>query len=141
MGCSLVRGGNRQEVAKAVESVPPLRTAMAAVAAEELGLAPRDARLFMIADKRWKYVHAIGFRPMLYDLETDPNELNDLGADPAFADERARLLADAQRLVATDAVAAYLYQPTWITVANARVKGLWKDMPVFVNDLAGMSWQ
>ena len=55
--------------------------------------------------------------------------------------ERNALLAEAQRLVARDAVAAYLYQPTWITVANARVKGLWKDVPVFVNDLAALSWQ
>ena len=47
----------------------------------------------------------------------------------------------AQRVVARDAVAAYLYQPTWITVANARLKGLWKDMPLFVNDLAALSWQ
>ena len=61
--------------------------------AAKLGLEPRDARLFMIADKRWKYVHAIGFRPMLYDLEADPDELRDLGADPALADERARLAA------------------------------------------------
>ena len=50
-------------------------------------------------------------------------------------------MAEAQRLVADDAVAAYLYQPTWITVANARVKGLWKDVPVFVNDLGALSWQ
>ena len=35
---------------------------------------PRDARLFMVADKRWKLIHAPGFRPMLYDLEADPNE-------------------------------------------------------------------
>ena len=56
-------------------------------------------------------------------------------------EERNRLMADAQRLVAQDAVAVFLYQPTWITVANARLKGLWKDMPVFVNDLAAMSWQ
>ena len=56
------------------------------------------------------------------------------------ADERNKLMGDAQRLVAHDAVAAYLYQPTWITVANARLKGLWKDMPLFVNDLAAMSW-
>lgn len=56
-------------------------------------------------------------------------------------DERNRLMADAQRLVAGDAVAVFLYQPTWITVANARLKGLWKDMPVFVNDVAAMSWQ
>ena len=58
--------------------------------------------------------------------------------DPA---ERNRLMAEAQTLVARDAVAAYLYQPTWITVANARLKGLWKDMPLFANDLATMSWQ
>ncbi len=56
-------------------------------------------------------------------------------------EERNRLMGDAQRLVARDAVAAYLYQPTWITVAHARIKGLWKDMPLFVNDLAAMSWQ
>jgi peptide/nickel transport system substrate-binding protein len=56
-------------------------------------------------------------------------------------EERNKLMAEAQRLVAREAVAAYLYQPTWITVANARVKGLWKDMPLFVNDLSAMSWQ
>ena len=56
-------------------------------------------------------------------------------------DERNKLMAEAQALVARDAVAAYLYQPTWITVANARLKGLWKDMPLFVNDLAALSWQ
>ena len=58
-----------------------------------LGKDPRDARLFMIADKRWKYVHAVGFRPMLFDLEKDPGELNDLGADPAHEGERQRLAA------------------------------------------------
>jgi peptide/nickel transport system substrate-binding protein len=56
-------------------------------------------------------------------------------------EERNRLMAQLQTLVANDAVAAYLYQPTWITVANARLKGLWKDMPLFVNDLAALSWQ
>ena len=55
-------------------------------------------------------------------------------------DERNKLMADAQRLVANDAVAVYLYQPTWITVANARLKGLWRDMPIFANDLAALSW-
>ena len=49
------------------------------------------ARLTMIFDGRWKYIHAEGFRPMLFDLETDPNELADRGEDPDFAAERARL--------------------------------------------------
>ncbi len=61
-------------------------------AAAKLGIEPRDARLFMIADKRWKLVHALGFRPMLYDLEADPDELRDLGADAAFEGERRRLM-------------------------------------------------
>lgn len=48
--------------------------------AGRLGLAPRDARLFMIADKRWKFMHAEGgFRPMLFDLQSDPEEFHDLG--------------------------------------------------------------
>ena len=54
--------------------------------------------------------------------------------------QRLKLMADAQRLVADDAVAAYLYQPTWITVASARLKGVWTDMPIFANDLAALSW-
>jgi arylsulfatase A-like enzyme len=59
--------------------------------AEDLDVAPRDARLFMIADKRWKLIHAVGFRPMLFDLVSDPNELIDLGTDPAHVGERQRL--------------------------------------------------
>src|SRR5581483_4402430 len=61
--------------------------------AEKLGRQPSEARLFMVADARWKLVHAPGFRPMLFDLETDPNELCDLGADPAYEGERQRLSA------------------------------------------------
>jgi peptide/nickel transport system substrate-binding protein len=56
-------------------------------------------------------------------------------------EDRNKLMAEAQKLVAEEAVAAYLYQPTGITVANARVKGLWKDMPLSVNDLSSLSWQ
>jgi arylsulfatase A-like enzyme len=59
----------------------------------KLGIEPRDAQLFMVADKRWKLIHAPGFRPMLYDLATDPNELRDLGTDPQFEAERQRLMA------------------------------------------------
>jgi len=76
-----------------------------------LGVEPSRARLFMVADKRWKYVHAVGFRPMLYDLENDPNEFRDLGADPAYEGERERLarvlaqwaLRVSQRTVRSDA--------------------------------------
>ena len=58
-----------------------------------IGNAQEDARLIMIRDARWKYVHAEGFRPMLFDLEADPDELDDLGASPGpeHAEVRARL--------------------------------------------------
>jgi arylsulfatase A-like enzyme len=62
-------------------------------AAQKLGVEPRDARLFMIADERWKLIHMVGFRPMLFDLAADPIELDDRGADPACADVRTRLEA------------------------------------------------
>ena len=54
--------------------------------------------------------------------------------------DRAKLLGDAQRLLAEDSVHAFLYQPQWVTVANKNIRGLWKDMPLFVNDLSAMSW-
>ena len=47
--------------------------------ASTLGLSPKDCRLFMIFDGRYKMMHAEGgFRPMLFDLQTDPQELTDL---------------------------------------------------------------
>ena len=56
------------------------------------------------------------------------------------AADRAKYLAEAQRLLANEAVHAFLYQPQWITVAHKGLRGLWKDMPVFVNDVAALSW-
>lgn len=47
-----------------------------------------DPRQFMVVTRRWKYIHAPSFRPMLFDLENDPNELIDLGADPQFEEVR-----------------------------------------------------
>ncbi len=55
--------------------------------------------------------------------------------------ERLKLLGEMQRRIAEDAVAAWLYQPQWITVAQARLKGLWTRMPIFVNDLAALRWE
>ena len=38
-------------------------------------------------------MHAPGFRPMLFDLDADPDEFRDLGADPSGEGERQRLAA------------------------------------------------
>ncbi|MGH8617293.1 MAG: sulfatase-like hydrolase/transferase [Burkholderiales bacterium] len=40
---------------------------------------------FMIRHGKYKYVHYVAYRPQLFDLERDPEELNDLAPDPAHA--------------------------------------------------------
>lgn len=82
-------------------------------------------------------------RPNYY-WNYDSPKFNEIWAkvnSTADTKQRMQYLADAQRLVADDAVAAYLYQPTWITVASARLKGLWKDMPILANDLSTLYWE
>ncbi|HWI82568.1 ABC transporter substrate-binding protein [Ramlibacter sp.] len=64
---------------------------------------------------------------------------NKYKTSPREAD-RKKLIGDIQRLLAQDCALGWLYQPQWVTVANKNIKGLWKDMPIFVNDLAALSW-
>ncbi|UFZ07739.1 ABC transporter substrate-binding protein [Bradyrhizobium ontarionense] len=59
---------------------------------------------------------------------------------PGEAD-RAKLLGDAQRMLATDAAAGFLFQPQWITIINKKLKGVWKDVPQFENDFSNWSWE
>jgi peptide/nickel transport system substrate-binding protein len=55
--------------------------------------------------------------------------------------DRAKLLGDAQRLLATDAPVGFLFQPQLISISNKRLKGMWKEVPQSANDLSGWSWQ
>ena len=89
---------------------------------------PHDFGNFARADYYWGY-RSESFNA-LYDRMQN-------AADPAL---RAKLFGEAQRKVAEDAVAAFLYQPQWITVARAGLKGLWTRTPLFANDLAALSW-
>ncbi|SDJ17027.1 sulfatase-like hydrolase/transferase [Lutimaribacter saemankumensis] len=58
--------------------------------AHAMGAEVRDATMFMVADKKWKLMHFEGgHRPMLFDLENDPDELVDLGD----SDEHAEVIA------------------------------------------------
>ncbi|MBM1690502.1 sulfatase-like hydrolase/transferase [Sulfitobacter geojensis] len=51
--------------------------------AQELGVRQEDARTVMIHDGRWKYIRCEGFAPVMFDLETDPQELRDIGSSDA----------------------------------------------------------
>ena len=60
-------------------------------ARDGLGIDQEDARLVMVFDGRWKYVHVEQMRPMLFDLKTDPDELHDLGDNAEHQDQIERL--------------------------------------------------
>jgi arylsulfatase A-like enzyme len=51
----------------------------------------KTCALTMIYDGRWKMIWVEGHRPMLFDLESDPQELRDLGDMPDHADQITRL--------------------------------------------------
>jgi peptide/nickel transport system substrate-binding protein len=74
--------------------------------------------------------HSDAFNKLYQSIVTTPNEA-----------DRAKLLGDAQRMLATDAAAGFLYQPQWITIANKKLKGIWKDVPQFENDFSSWSWE
>lgn len=57
----------------------------------ELGRRPDECYAWMVRDVRWKYVHYQGLRPQLFDLQQDPDELDDLGADPAYGTVRSEM--------------------------------------------------
>ncbi|WGI23233.1 sulfatase-like hydrolase/transferase [Amylibacter sp. IMCC11727] len=62
--------------------------------AAKLGLEPKDARLFMVFDGRYKLMHcAAGFTPMLFDLHSDPEEFYDLGDSADHSEIRDKLYA------------------------------------------------
>ncbi|HEY0855928.1 MAG TPA: ABC transporter substrate-binding protein [Albitalea sp.] len=57
------------------------------------------------------------------------------------AKARLAVLGDIQRLLAQDAVNAYLFQLPQFAVSNKRLKGLWSSSPVFANDMAAVRWE
>lgn len=72
---------------------------------------------------------------------------------PAFRDIYAKVtsagdldafkaaLGEAQKKIAADSVNAFLFQYPNVTVADANLKGLWKNAPLSATDLAAISWK
>jgi arylsulfatase A-like enzyme len=82
---------------------------------ERLGCDLDRCRILMLRTERWKYVSYDGFRPQLFDLESDPDEFVDLGARPELASVR-------------DALERQLFdwlrrRKSHVTVSNAFVAG------------------
>jgi arylsulfatase A-like enzyme len=62
-------------------------------ARRRLNVPVNKARATMVRTRHWKYVRFEGFRPQLFDLLNDPNELNDLGGLQAHLDVKAQMEA------------------------------------------------
>ena len=92
-------------------------------------------RLFMVFDGRWKFIHASGFRPMLYDLETDRQGICSIAAlIPACAEVVARLQSELfdwalhpkMHITTPNAkIAAYAAQQ--LQVKNGVLIGIWDE--------------
>ncbi len=61
-----------------------------------LGLLPDECQLAILRGRRWKYVHCAALPPLLFDMENDPGELQDLAQDPEYRDI---VLAMAQKML------------------------------------------
>ncbi len=56
------------------------------------------------------------------------------------AKEQQRLWREIQQQLADDAVNAWIWNPAQVAVFRKGLKGLWNSSPVFINDLAALSW-
>ncbi len=70
--------------------------------------------------------------PAFRDIYTKVATAPDLAAYKAA-------LGEAQKKLAEDSVNAYLFQLPNVGVASAKVQGMWKNAPIFANDLSTMS--
>jgi peptide/nickel transport system substrate-binding protein len=90
---------------------------------------PRDLAIYANPDYYFQY-DSQAFRDIMEKVNTT-----------ADAGERGHWLEAAQRRLAEDAVNAFLYVLPQVTVAKKGVTGLWRNSPIFANDLAAVSWQ
>jgi choline-sulfatase len=61
---------------------------------------------FAIRSGRFKYIHYVKYTPQLFDLEADPDEANDLIADPRYAALRDACEKKLRALLSPEAVDA-----------------------------------
>jgi peptide/nickel transport system substrate-binding protein len=90
---------------------------------------PLDIGVYANADYYFQY-DSQAFRDIFARIQAAP------GLDAFKA-----ALGDAQRQIVKDCVNVFLFQLPDVTVADARLQGLWKNAPIFVNDVGAMSWK
>ena len=90
---------------------------------------PLDIGIYANPDYYFQYDSA-AFREIFARLEAAPD-----------LDAFKKAIGEAQRKIAEDCVNGFLFQLPNLVVANANLNGLWKNAPIFANDLSAMSWK
>ncbi|SEF14967.1 peptide/nickel transport system substrate-binding protein [Rhizobiales bacterium GAS191] len=142
---------------------PPFARNGGEIIAAELGKIGVEAKIVNVEWAQW--LSGV-FKEKNYDLtiisHVEPMDMTTVYADPnyyiqydsrEFRDimhkanttvdvaERKTYLVQAQKKLAEDAVNVFLFQLQQISVANAKLKGLWRESPYVVNDMSGVHWE
>ncbi len=90
---------------------------------------PFDIGIYARPDYYFQYDNPV-FQGLMKDLNatTDPTK-------------RAAMLGAAQAIIAKDYVNGYLFQLAALTVANAKIVGLWANAPTQATDLTAVYWK
>jgi peptide/nickel transport system substrate-binding protein len=75
-----------------------------------------------------------------YDNKDFRDIIAKLNAAPDL-DTYKKYMGEAQHKLADDCVNLFLFQLPNPTIADANLQGLWKDAPIFANDLSALSWK
>ncbi len=93
----------------------------------ETGRMPLDCRTYMVVTNRWKFVHAPGYAPVLFDLENDPEELIDLGQSAEHAGVRQDMMGHLAQWALQ-----YRQRETWTEEHNVKMTGMEEQLGVLI---------
>ena len=98
------------------------------IAFSEYFAAAADRATYMIRKGKFKYIHYVGYEPELFDLEADPEELNNLASDSAYQLIVEEYQSDLQLIVDPDDAdeRAYQAQETLLNAFGGRDKAIAK---------------
>ena len=89
---------------------------------------PNDIDIYSRKDYYFNYANP-AFNKVIADLELTSDEA-----------KRKELYAQAQKILADDAVVGFLYELPKVGVWDAKLQGLWENAPIPANDLTKVKW-
>ncbi|MEW6632388.1 MAG: ABC transporter substrate-binding protein [Pseudomonadota bacterium] len=89
---------------------------------------PNDIDIYSRKDYYFNYYNPT-FNKVIADLELTTDEA-----------KRKELYAEAQKILADDAVVGFLYELPKVGVWDAKLQGLWENAPIPANDLTKVKW-